>query len=111
MPHFDTEGTLNRDYQKIIAALQIILENGVFERYFRSEGSIKDGVCALPLESGKIRLYCLRLSVALGEDLINVLEPSSIVSGYQPPQTHKQQYLSDVEPTNYCRHSKGKGKA
>lgn len=52
-----------------------------------------------------------KLSVALGEDLINVLEPSYVVSGYQPTQTHKQQYLSDVEPTNYCRHSKGQGKA
>jgi len=62
MQKFESEGTLNKDYQKIIAALQIILENGVFERYFRPEGSIKDGVCALPLESGKIRLYCLRLS-------------------------------------------------
>lgn len=62
MQQFESEGTLNRDYQKIIAALQIILENGVFERYFRPEGSISDGVCALPLESGKIRLYCLRLS-------------------------------------------------
>jgi len=62
MQKFETEGVLNRDYKKIIAALQIILEKGAFERYFRPEGTIKDGLCALPLESGKIRLYCLRLS-------------------------------------------------
>jgi len=62
MQKFETEGVLNRDYQKIIIALQIILKNGAFERYFRPEGSIGDGVCALPLASGKIRLYCLRLT-------------------------------------------------
>lgn len=62
MQKFESDGTLNRDYQKIIAALQVILENGALERYFRPEGSITNGVCALPLQSGKIRLYCLRLS-------------------------------------------------
>ena len=35
---------------------------GFLERYFRPEGKIKDNVCALPVVSGKLRLYCLRLS-------------------------------------------------
>ena len=39
-----------------------IIENGVYERYFRPEGKMNDGVCALPIESGKLRLYCNRLS-------------------------------------------------
>ena len=42
--------------------MQKILENGVLERYFRREGKFSDRVCALPIDSGKLRLYCLRLS-------------------------------------------------
>ena len=34
----------------------------MYERYFRPEGKMNDGVCALPIESGKLRLYCNRLS-------------------------------------------------
>ena len=34
----------------------------MLERFFRPEGKVKDNVCALPIESGKLRLYCLRLS-------------------------------------------------
>lgn len=52
----------NRDYQLIIAALMKILQNGVLERYFRPEGSMNDAVCALPIDCGRLRLYCLRLS-------------------------------------------------
>lgn len=46
----------------ILYALQKILENGVLERYFRPEGKYSDRVCALPIDSGKLRLYCLRIS-------------------------------------------------
>lgn len=47
----------------IIAAVNRMLNvSGFLERYFRPEGKMKDGVCALPLESGRLRLYCLRLS-------------------------------------------------
>ena len=35
---------------------------GFLERYFRPEGKMRDNVCALPVVSGKLRLYCLRLS-------------------------------------------------
>lgn len=31
---FEKEASLNRDYQRIIYALSIILENGALERYF-----------------------------------------------------------------------------
>ena len=55
MHKFESEATLNED-------LQLILENGVLERYFRPEGAAEDNLCALPIESGKIRLYCLRIS-------------------------------------------------
>lgn len=35
---------------------------GFLERYFRPEGKMSDGVCALPIQSGRLRLYCLRLN-------------------------------------------------
>ncbi len=60
--HFKDNGKLQRDYQLILYALQKILENGVQERYFRPEGKYADRVCALPIDSGKLRLYCLRIS-------------------------------------------------
>ena len=59
---FEEEASLNTDYQKILYALSIILDKGALERYFRPEGTIGDNLCALPIESGRIRLYCLRIS-------------------------------------------------
>ena len=59
---FEEEASLNEDYQKIIYALSIILDKGALERYFRPEGTMGDDLCALPIESGGIRLYCLRIS-------------------------------------------------
>ena len=62
MTNFKDNARLQRDYQIILLALQKILENGALERYFRPEGKFNDVVCALPMSSGKLRLYCLRLS-------------------------------------------------
>lgn len=62
MLKFESESSLNRDFLRIIYALRKIMEEGALERFFRPEGSMKDTVCALPIESGKLRLYCLRLS-------------------------------------------------
>ena len=59
---FEMNASYNQDYQRIIAALQAILRIGALERFFRPEGSMNDSVQALPIESGKLRLYCLRLS-------------------------------------------------
>ena len=41
---------------------QMINGAGFLERYFRPEGKMRDNVCALPVVSGKLRLYCLLLS-------------------------------------------------
>ena len=57
---FKDSGELNRDYQIIIYALSKISNNGALERYFRPEGKMSDRVCALPVDSGKLRLYCLK---------------------------------------------------
>ena len=59
---FERNATYNRDYQRIIAALQAILNFGALERFFRPEGKIQDSVAAIPIEGGKLRLYCLRIS-------------------------------------------------
>ena len=59
---FEQEAALNSDYQKILYALSLILNRGALERYFRPEGKMNDNLCALPIETVKIRLYCLRIS-------------------------------------------------
>ena len=59
---FEEEAEFNEDYQKILAALEIILDKGALERYFRPEGKMDDNLCAIPIESGNIRLFCLRIS-------------------------------------------------
>ena len=68
---FEKEASLNRDYQRIIYALSIILEKGALERYFRPEGKQDDSLNALPIENSRIRLFCLRISdeiLILGND-------------------------------------------
>lgn len=58
---FESNAQYNSDYQRIIAALQAILDNGALERFFRPEGKINDNVHAIPIDGGKLRLYCLRI--------------------------------------------------
>lgn len=59
---FEEEAEFNEDYQRILAALEIILDRGALERYFRPEGKMDDNLCAIPIESGNIQLFCLRIS-------------------------------------------------
>ena len=59
---FEKNAKFNKDYQRIIAALQAILNIGALERFFRPGGKIKDRVAAIPLEGRRLRLYCLRIS-------------------------------------------------
>ena len=55
--------TLQPDLQKILNALQRMMSAvGFLERYFRPEGKMRDRVTALPIQTSKLRLYCLRLS-------------------------------------------------
>lgn len=86
---FKDDAVCQRDLQVILAALQRMLKTGGFlERYFRPEGKMKDGVCALPIESGKLRLYCLRLSDCVlivgngGRKSTKTYEESEELSGY-----------------------------
>lgn len=60
---YQEDVTLNRDLQIILTTINKMLnQNGFLERYFRPEGKMKDRVCALPIETSKLRLYCLRIS-------------------------------------------------
>lgn len=59
---FKDNAEVNEDYKKILFALSKIISNGAFERHFRPEGKIGDSVCALSINSKKLRLYCLRIS-------------------------------------------------
>jgi len=59
---FEKQAVWNKEYQKVLYAISLILDNGALERYFRPEGKINDRVCAIPVESSNIRLYCLRIS-------------------------------------------------
>ena len=59
---FENHAVFNKDYQRIIAALQVILQRGALERFFRPEGKMDDHVQAIPIGGGRLRLYCLRIS-------------------------------------------------
>lgn len=53
----------SKDLNTILTAIKRMLEvSGFLERYFRPEGKYNDGVCALPIDSGKLRLYCVRIN-------------------------------------------------
>lgn len=74
---------------KILSALRRMLEtSGFLERYFRPEGKVKDQVCALPIEYGKLRLYCLRMSDCVlivgngGKKTTRTYNESEELSGY-----------------------------
>lgn len=80
---------LQPDLQKILGALQRMLSAvGFLERYFRPEGKMRDRVAALPIQTSKLRLYCLRLSDSVlivgngGEKTTKTYEEDAELSGY-----------------------------
>lgn len=64
---------LNDDFDRILAAIEKIAQNGALESFFRIEGKMNDRVCAIPLlikprnkkKHGTLRLYCVRVSETL----------------------------------------------
>ena len=52
----------DEDIDVIISWLDRIGASGSFEMYFRYEGKYGDGVCAIPIETNNLRLYCIRMS-------------------------------------------------
>ena len=80
---------LQPDLQKILGAIQRMLSAvGFLERYFRPEGKMHDRVAALPIQSSKLRLYCLRLSDSVlivgngGEKKTRTYDEDPELSGY-----------------------------
>lgn len=60
---YENDAYYSRDMQVILAAITRMMESaGFLERYFRPEGRMRDNVAALPISTGRLRLYCLRLS-------------------------------------------------
>lgn len=61
---------LRSDFNRILASLSTMINNGIMERYFRPEGNLNDRIHALPLYTiprpkqcnGTLRLYCIRIS-------------------------------------------------
>ena len=59
---FKEIGEYKHDFDIILLALKKIMSDGAKERFFRIEGTRKDRVGALAIDSRKLRLYCLRIS-------------------------------------------------
>ncbi len=79
----------SRDLGVILRVINTMMNaTGFLERYFRPEGKMRDRVCALPIESGKLRLYCLRLSDQVliagngGAKKVRTYEENEELNGY-----------------------------
>lgn len=85
---FRNNAKLQQEFRTIVRVLEVILNKGAEERRFRNEGKMKDSVCALAIDSRKLRLYCLRLSdkvLVLGNGGVKTVakyQESEELSGY-----------------------------
>lgn len=58
------------------------------ERFFRNEGRMSDNLCALSIDSRRLRLYCLRISNQIlivgngGEKTTRTYQDDETLSGY-----------------------------
>ena len=88
LTEFKDNARLNKDFQTIIYALKKIIEQGALERLFRTEGKMSDNLCALSIDSRKLRLYCLRISDQIlilgngGEKTTRTYQEDEKLSGY-----------------------------
>ena len=107
--NFERNAVYHRDYQRIVAALQVILYKGALERFFRPEGKMNDNVQALPLNSGRLRLYCLRLSDEIlvigngGVKPTRTYEESPLLYGYVLDLQNFERLLKDALATGSIR--------
>lgn len=86
---FKNEADVAKDLNIILSYIeQMINGAGFLERYFRPEEKMRDDVCALPVVSGKLRLYCLRLSDSVliagggGRKTTKTYDEDSNLNGY-----------------------------
>ena len=85
----EADATLQPDLQEILRIInRMVSEIGFLERMFRPEGKMRDRVAALPVETNKLRLYCLRLSDGVlligngGQKRTRTYDESDELSGY-----------------------------
>ena len=86
---FKDDATCKEDLHVILTAIQRMLDvSGFIERRFRPEGKMKDCVCAIPVTTSKLRLYCLRISDSIlivgngGRKQTKTYEESDELNGY-----------------------------
>ncbi len=96
---------MNQDFQRIIVALEKIIERGALERFFRIEGKMNDHVSALSLDSRKLRLYCLRMSDQIlilgngGVKTTRTYEEDETLSGYVMDLQQFDELLKQAQKT------------
>lgn len=102
---FKDNSELNQDFQRIIVALEKIIERGALERFFRIEGKMNDHVSALSLDSRKLRLYCLRMSDQIlilgngGVKTTRTYEEDETLSGYVMDLQRFDELLKQAQKT------------
>lgn len=102
---FKDNAQLNYDFQRILLALAKIIEVGALERFFRNEGRMKDNLCALSIDSRRLRLYCLRISDKIlivgngGEKITRTYQEDETLSGYVMDLQKFDELLKDAQKT------------
>ena len=86
---FKDDATCKEDLHVILTAIQRMLDvSGFIVRRFRPVGKMKDCVCAIPVTTSKLRLYCLRISDSIlivgngGRKQTKTYEESDELNGY-----------------------------
>lgn len=102
---FKDNAQLNYDFQRILLALAKIVEVGALERFFRNEGRMKDNLCALSIDSRRLRLYCLRISDKIlivgngGEKTTRTYQEDETLSGYVMDLQKFDEILKEAQKT------------
>lgn len=102
---FKDNAQLNYDFQRILFALAKIVEVGALERFFRNEGRMKDNLCALSIDSRRLRLYCLRISDKIlivgngGEKTTRTYQEDETLSGYVMDLQKFDELLKEAQKT------------
>ena len=102
---FKDNAQLNYDFQRILFALAKIVEVGALERFFRNEGRMKDNLCALSIDSRRLRLYCLRISDKIlivgngGVKTTRTYQEDETLSGYVMDLQKFDELLKEAQKT------------
>lgn len=87
------------------AKIKTIVERGALERFFRNEGHMNDNLCALSIDSRRLRLYCLRISDQIlivgngGEKITRTYQEDETLSGYVMDLQKFDELLKNAQKT------------